>query len=707
MNFHILKLPTDDPILLLLVLLIIILLGPILLRKISIPGIIGLIIAGVIIGPYGFHLLDRNLVLVFFGKIGLLYLMFLASLELDTLEFKKYKTRSYIFGILTFLIPFTIGIPVSFYILEYDFLSSILIASLFSTHTLVAYPIVSKLGIQRNEVVSVAVGGTIITDTLVLIILAIVNAYKGGDINDFFLIKMLISIAVFVFMVLFLFPKIARWFFKYAESDKSFHFLFVLVLMTSSALIAEIAGMDGIIGAFLAGLALNRLIPQNSPLKGRIEFVGNSLFIPVFLVSVGMIINLNVVFNGTRTLFVAGVLLFFAFLTKWLAALSTQKLFKYSTLQRRLLFGLSSTHAAAILAVIVIGFRIGLLDEHVLNGTIILILVTCVVGSFITEKAGKQLAIAEAESTPLLIENNERILVPVANPSSINNLMELSILLRKKTSKEAVYVLSVINDDENAQTQVQATKRTLVKATSIFSESEIPVRIVAIVDLNISSGIRRAITEHTISTIILGWGKRKATLGLLFGSTIGNIINQINQEVLFCKLNKAINLFTKIDILIPTNTSYEPGFNELFDKLTIIARQISSDPKFYTDRRTLQLIKKSNESKSIFKNASYIYSPQSEKFRDIFDKVDKSSLVLIMLSRKGNISYTSHHELLPQIIDSQYEDLNVIIGYPKQKLGSTSSVMLPEEDIGLDPIQDNIERLNNFQQKLRNFLKLK
>jgi len=707
MDFQKLALPTENPILVFLFLLLIILIAPILLRRISIPGIMGLIVAGVIIGPYGFHLIDRNLVVVFFGKIGLLYLMFLASLELDLQEFKNYQKKSVIFGILTFIIPFAIGIPVSIYFLKYDVLSSILIASLFSTHTLVAYPIVSRLGIQRNEVVSVAVGGTVITDTLVLLILAVVNAYQNGKLGDVFLVKMIISMAFFVFIVLWVFPKLARWFFKNAEPDKIVHFLFVLILMIFASLLAELSGMDGIIGAFFAGLSLSRLIPHTSPIKSRIEFVGNSLFIPIFLIGVGMTINLNVVFGGTRTIIVASVLMFFAFLTKWLAAFFTQKIFNYTKYQRKLLFGLSSTHAAAILAVIVIGFKIGLLDEHVLNGTILLILVTCVLGSFITDKAGKAIAIREADLAPVAPAELERILVPIANPSTLNYLIELSVLFRKKNSKESIYFLSIVNDDANADIKVLSNKKLMAKATAAVAESDIPVRLVAIVDLNVSSGIRRAVKEHTISTVIMGWSRRKGTSGFIFGTTLDNVIHNINQEIVICKLNMSLNLFRKVYVLIPTNSSYEPGFKNLFYKFNLIIRQIQNDPVYYSDRRTLQLIKSQNDSNGFFKNAEYIYSPQSEKFQNIFDKVENSSLLLIMLARKSNISFTQHHELLPQIIDQHFDYLNVVIGYPRQLHGVTPNVILPEEDIGLDPIQDNIDRIRNVRYYLKNLIKKK
>jgi Kef-type K+ transport system membrane component KefB len=329
-------------------------LSPILLRKLNIPGIIGLIIAGVVIGPYGLNILEKNSAIDLFSTIGLLYIMFIAGLELDMNEFKSNRNKSLLFGFFTFIIPLGIGFPVCFYLLGYDFNASFLTASMFATHTLVAYPIVSKLGVSKNQAVAITVGGTILTDTAVLIILAVIMGNSQGNLNSEFWIRLGVSLAIFSAIMFLIIPRIAKWFFRKLESEKHSHYIFVLSMVFLAAFLAEVAGVEPIIGAFVAGLALNKLIPHSSALMNRIEFIGNSLFIPFFLISVGMLVDISVILSGPTALIVAGTLSVVALFGKWFAALFTQLIFKYSKAQRQLIFGLSSAHAAATLAVIVI-----------------------------------------------------------------------------------------------------------------------------------------------------------------------------------------------------------------------------------------------------------------------------------------------------------------------------------------------------------------
>ena len=282
---HLLKefeLPLGNPVLIFSLILFIILFSPILLRKLNIPGIIGLIISGVIIGPAGLNILEKNSAVDLFSTIGLLYIMFIAGLELDMNEFKVHRNKSLLFGFFTFIFPLSIGFPVCYYFLGYDFDASFLTASMFATHTLVTYPIVSKLGISKNQAVAVTVGGTILTDTAVLIILAIIMGKSQGKLNQEFWIKLGVSLTIFSAFMFLVIPRIAKWFFSKLESEKHSHYIFVLSVVFLAAFLAEVAGVEPIIGAFVAGLALNKLIPHSSALMNRIEFIGNSLVYSFF-----------------------------------------------------------------------------------------------------------------------------------------------------------------------------------------------------------------------------------------------------------------------------------------------------------------------------------------------------------------------------------------------------------------------------------------
>ncbi|HEU4554164.1 MAG TPA: cation:proton antiporter, partial [Chitinophaga sp.] len=450
------SLPLKDPIPIFSLVLFIILLAPVILRKFRIPSIVGLILAGMAIGDHGFKIIEKGSIDLL-GNAGLLYIMFLAGLELDMAEFRKNRYRSLVFGAFTFFIPLILGYFICTYWLQFNFMAALLVSSMFATHTLVAYPLASRLGINKNEAVTVAVGGTIITDTAVLLILAIITGAAAGNLNMYFWVRLGVSVAVFAVIILWIFPMVGRWFFKKIKDDKTSHFVFVFALVFLAAFLAELAGVEGIIGAFLAGLALNRLIPHTSVLMNRISFVGNALFIPFFLISVGMVVNLRVLLQGPEALIIAASLTVMALFSKWMAAFFTQLCFRYSVPQRNVIFGLSSAHAAATIAVILIGFNLGIVNERVLNGTVLLILVTCLVSSFVTENAGRRLAIAEAEQKPEMDKSPERILVPVSNPERIEALLDLALMIKEPGALTPVYPLAVVQDDAEARERIPVT----------------------------------------------------------------------------------------------------------------------------------------------------------------------------------------------------------------------------------------------------------
>ncbi|HSJ66329.1 MAG TPA: cation:proton antiporter, partial [Anditalea sp.] len=429
-------LPLSSPIIIFAILLFIILFAPIFLNKIRIPQLIGLIIAGAIIGPNGFHILERDSSIQLFGMVGLLYIMFLAGLEIDLADFKKNSAKSVVFGLFTFLIPMAFGIFSGIYILGFSLMASVLLASMFASHTLIAYPIISKLGVAKNKAVNITVGGTMITDTLALLVLAVIAGMATGELNNEFWIRLSISIIIFGLIVTLVFPVVARWFFK-KNDDNISQYIFVLGLVFLGALLAEMAGIEGIIGAFLAGLALNRLIPHTSPLMNRIEFVGNALFIPFFLIGVGMLIDYRVFFSDLQTIIVAVTMTVVATSSKFIAALITQKVFKFSSSQRDIIFGLSNAQAAATLAAVLVGYNlilgenidgspIRLLNESVLNGTILMILVTCTIASFVAQRGATRLALEETEGSGSQdeedVEPKEKILIPINHPESIEEL---------------------------------------------------------------------------------------------------------------------------------------------------------------------------------------------------------------------------------------------------------------------------------------------
>ncbi|HNC65021.1 MAG TPA: cation:proton antiporter, partial [Chitinophagales bacterium] len=532
---HEFTLPLQNPILVFSLILFIILLSPILLRKLNIPGIIGLIIAGVVIGPHGFFILEKNSAIELFSTIGLLYIMFIAGLELDLNEFKANRNKSLLFGFFTFIIPISIGFPVCYYVLGYDFNTSFLTASMFATHTLVAYPIVSKLGVSKNQAVAITVGGTLLTDTAVLIILAVIMENSQGTLTQEFWIRLGISLAIFSAIIFLVIPRIAKWFFEKLESEKHSHYIFVLSVVFFAAFLAEVAGIEPIIGAFMAGLALNKLIPHSSALMNRIEFIGNSLFIPFFLISVGMLVDIRVILSGPMALIVAGTLTMVAIFSKWLAAFFTRLIFKYSKAQGQLIFGLSSAHAAATLAIILVGYQAGILDENILNGTIILILITCIVASFATEKAAKTIIVESESDVSELVKSaeiqNEHILFPIVSATNIEKVLEFLILIKDKKSVHPISVLSVVSNDAEAEINILKSKNKLEEYVRQASAFEAKVNIITTIDHNPSSGISRIAREIMADIIMLGWPRQNGFVDKIFGKKIDNLFRSSDKTI--------------------------------------------------------------------------------------------------------------------------------------------------------------------------------
>lgn len=692
--------PLTNPVPILAIVLFIILLAPILLRKLRIPSIIGLIIAGMAIGDHGFNIIAKGSIDLF-GKAGLLYIMFLAGLELDMAEFKKNKYKSLVFGFFTFAIPMSLGFLLCQYVLHFNFMASLLISSMFATHTLVAYPLASRMGITKNEAVTIAVGGTIITDTAVLLILAVITGSADGELNQAFWLKLSGSFLLFAFGVLFGFPFVGRWFFKKIKDDRTTHFVFVLAMVFLAAWLAELAGVEGIIGAFLAGLALNQLIPHTSALMNRIEFGGNAIFIPFFLISVGMIVDLRVLTKGNDALIIAGALTAMALVSKWLAAFFTQKIFGYSATQRNLIFGLSTSHAAATIAVILIGYNLGIIDENVLNGTIILILVTCMVGSFVTANAGKRLAISEADKLPDTINGQERLMIPVMDNEKLEDLLDFAVMIKGDTNPLPVDLLSVVQDNKEAKGKVMLNQKKLERAIRHGAETDTRVQVLNRVDLNLSNGVARAVKERLISDIILQWDEKSggATdffVNSLFGTTTQNVIDAVWETVYICRFQHPVNTARKIVLVLTPNAQYEIGFKHWVRKMGLLSKQAGARLMVCSSAETRQAFQ--NEIKKSRSNIEVTYKPfeNIEDFLILSREISRDDLIVIVNARKGTLSYHSYMDTIPGKLLKHFGDNNFILLYPEQTEVDFLESGVQSDDLSLSPIQEQIDNLNKL-----------
>ncbi|MES2890798.1 MAG: cation:proton antiporter [Bacteroidota bacterium] len=698
-------LPLKNPVIIFSLMLFIILFAPLLLNKLKIPHIIGLIVAGIIIGPYGFNLLLRDSSIVLFGTVGLLYIMFTAGLEIDLEEFKKNRLKSIVFGLYTFIIPMILGTAAAYFLLDFDLPSSALLASMFASHTLLAYPIASRYGINRTRAVTLTIGGTIITDILSLLVLAaIVGMYKG-EITSAFWLTLGISSIIFAAIVIFVFPIIARWFFKKFEDNVS-QYIFVLAMVFLGSFLAEAAGLEAIIGAFLSGLALNRFIPHTSPLMNRIDFVGNALFIPFFLIGVGMLVDFSVLFKGIGALKVAGVMIVMAVLTKFLSAWITQKTFNLSVDERQMIFGLSSARVGATLAVVLVGYNvilgetasgdpIRLLNEDVLNGTILMILVTCTISSFIVEKASRKIALQENVNKDLKDEElSDKILISLAYPDTVTNLVDLAFVLQPNKRKSPLYALNVIDENDASENNRAVGKRMMEKVTRHAAATDNSIIPLTRFDLNISNGIVYTIKEHDVTDVIIGLHHLAGESENFFGPTAVKILEKTNVSIYIYKALQPINTLKRIIVAVPVNAEYEKGFLHWFNRISNIAAETGIPLIMYASQPTIELLNKERSKTGHQSNTSFEVFNEWEEFLIFSREVKQDDLFIIVSSRKGYLSYTNDLDRLPKYLVKYFSKNSYVILYPEQ------IEEIPSRD--LKPIENNVKALGKAGDYVRN-----
>lgn len=675
-----LTLPLTNPVLKFLLILIIILFAPLLLNKIRIPHLLGLIIAGAVVGPFGFNLMERDSSIIMSGTVGLLYIMFLAGLEIDIADFKKNSWRSLVFGLYTFCIPMVLGLLASVYLLHFNILTSILLASMFASHTLITYPIISKLGVQKNPAVTITVGGTMITDTLALLVLTIIVGLSAGSVDNGFWIRLGVSLALFASIILLLFPLLGRWFFKRFH-DKVSQYIFVLAIVFLGAFLAEAAGIEPIIGAFLAGLAMNRLIPRTSPLMNRIEFVGNAIFIPFFLIGVGMLIDYRAFFKDFETIKVAIVMTVIATAAKFLAAYATQKSFKYTVDQRRLIFGLSNAQAAATLAAVMVGYSIvtgrtetgepvRLLNESVLNGTILMILITCTIASFATQRGARNIALSDApdsmpeheKSAPL-----ERILIPVSHPETAEELIHLSVTLKSKGNENGLYALHVVSNDNTTDNADRHGRRLLEKAVIAAAATDNEMQELLRYDSDIANAIVSTIYEQKITDLILGLqpGQPDETPAVFPSATTESILSQNNITTLVYKPVQPLSTASRLLVFVPDRAEKELGFALWMLRVWNMGRNTSTKVVFYAPSHTLAQIEAIHAKNPI--EAEFHEFNEWDDFLILLREVKANDILLAVLSRKGGPSYHRVMNHVPYYLGKYARSNSFILIYPLQQ----------------------------------------
>ncbi|RZF62161.1 cation:proton antiporter [Sphingobacterium corticibacterium] len=669
---HPITLPITDPLIKFLIELVIILFVPLLLNKIKVPHILGLIIAGALIGPNGFHVLERDSSVIVIGTTGLLYIMFLAGLEIDMGDFKRNKWKSLTFALYTFIFPFILGFIGGYYVLQFSIPTSILFASLFSSHTLIAYPLISGMGIAKNLSVNITVGGTMITDVLSLLVLAVIVGMSQGEVGTAFWVRLGVSMALFSAIVLMLFPIIARWFFKRVE-DKISQYIFVVVMIYLGALLAEIAGIEAIIGAFFAGLALNRLIPHTSSLMNRVEFVGNAIFIPFFLISVGMLIDFKAFISDWETLGVAGIMLVASIGGKYVAAYLTRRTFKLTANEGRLIFGMSAASAAATLASVMVGYTIiigetadgepiRLLNDHVLNGSILLILVSCTISSFVSMSSGQKIADVDKDNTVTgKGDERERILLPINNEQMTEKMVNLGLLIKTESNKEGIFALNIINEEKN-ESSAKNAERILDGAVKMGAAADVVITPITRHDEQVVSGVNNVIKEKNITDLIIGLEREKGFSASFIYNLYNGYLTNEHVNLLIYRAIQPISTVKNYVVIIPRDAEEEPGFFHALLKIWNIARNSGATMTFHANKRMLGVLERILKKSAI--EAELQEMESWNEAENVLLGLETDQGLIVLMADRNRFSYTSPMHAVPEFLNNSLLHNNYILIYP-------------------------------------------
>lgn len=697
--------PISDPILIFTILISVILAAPLLAERLRAPDLVLLLLAGAILGPHGAGLIERSAAVTLLGSVGLLYIMFHAGLEIDLHRFAEIRNRSIIFGLLTFGIPQFFGTLLAYYLLAFDWPASILLASLFGAHTLLAYPIASRLGIARNEAVAVSVGSTIINTTLALLVLAVIaDSARGADIGLWFWLRIGLGMAGLASLIWWGLPWLARWFFSNVPEKGGAQFLFVMALLGASAYLSYYARMEPIIGAFLAGAALNRLIPAQSALMGRLEFVGNTLFIPFFLISVGMLVDPEAITGNSRGWLVAGTMVFTVIGSKWLATKLAGAWFGYNREEERVMFGLSVVKAASTLAAVLIGYQLEILDASVLNGAIAIIFITCPLGAWMVDRYGRRLA---ARSRDMVVQPKpeQRIMVAVANFSSATRLLDLAFLLRKPDVPGGIHPITIVPDEVETSEAVRQGENLLARCLTHATAADVPIIPGVRVGINVSDGIIRAAKELRAETVLMGWAEERTTSSLIFGTILKQLLAQCPAKLVLCRLVEPLN--TTRRILVP----FPPLFDRRGDIMLImgdikrLAKAIGaqlyvfmSDPK--SENHLRDLLDETGPSAPMRIEAAADWS--RARFR-LFNDINPDDMTILPLERRQSPLWSPSMDRLFEITAAKFPAMNLLAVYPaifsEDKLSlpgldKTAIVIIPCGDLtGAAGAKDALRRM--------------
>jgi Kef-type K+ transport system membrane component KefB/nucleotide-binding universal stress UspA family protein len=661
-------LPITDPVLIVAIAMAIFLVAPLILERFRMPGLIGIIVAGAIVGPNGLNLLARDQTIVLLGAVGLLYLIFLAGIAIDLHGFRRYRNRSISFGAVSFLVPQVLGTLLGL-ALGYTLPGSLLLGAMFASHTLVAYPIAIRYGIAKNAAVTTAVSASIITDTSSLLVLAVVAASMYGSLDAAFWTRLVLALSAYVTVVWYGLPRIGRWFFRHERTGATAEYAFVLTALFGFAYLARVAGVETIIGAFLVGLALNRLLPEQGQLTNRLQFVGEAFFIPFFLLSVGMLADVRVLASDVRTWVVMIAMTVAVTVLKGGAAKLMQRVFGYTAAEGWTMAGMTIPQAAATLAVTLIGVELGLLDDAVLNGAILMIIVTCMIGPALVEKYGRVIALLEEQRPYDPAEAPQRIMVPVSNPATAEDLMDLAFFVREPGSAEPLYPLAVAPPDDNGTGEHVATAEKMLHRVATYAAgAAVDVVTVTRVDNNFANGIARGIAETRASTLIVGWDGRRTQRRGIFGTVLDQVLEQTRQQVLVAKLGHPLNTTERIVLLIPAGSDHLHGYAQAVRTIKLLTNRLGARIQGYVIGAPVKPYRTFMESvKPDAPITLELGGSWASTLQQLGEELRPDDLVVVLSARRGAVSWTPSLERLPARLADLVPE-SFVIFYPAEIL---------------------------------------
>ncbi len=665
--------PITDPTLIFFVVMLIILFAPIVMGKLRIPHIIGMVLAGVAVGQYGLNILVRDDSFELFGKVGLYYIMFLASLEMDIEGVRRNKGRFGVFGLLTFAVPSVMTYVACITVLHYSVLASLLLGCIMASNTLIAYPIVGRYGLQRKPSVTLSVGSSMISLLMALVSLAAIVASYGGNTGVMFWLLFVGKFVGYCVLMALLIPRLARWFLR-RYSDAVMQFIFVMSMLFMSAALSEAVGLEGIFGAFVAGLILNRFIPHVSPLMNRIEFIGNALFIPYFLIGVGMLINLQLLFAGGGILGVVIMIVVFGTVGKAVAAYLASWLFRLPLSSGNMMFGLTSAHAAGAIAMLMVGMKmevapgVPLVTDDMLNGVVIMILFTCIISTIVTERSAQQITLRDKEMPEDSTASNseEKVLIPMKYPEYAQRLVNLAMMMRNPKNNTQFVGLYVVYDDDDMLRNQEQGQQLLERMAQYSAATDIHMQTQVRVAANIANGIRHAYKEFRATEILIGMHMHPEVSQKFWGEFHQSLFNGLNSQIIMARLTQPLTTIRRIQVAVPSRAQFEPGFYRWLERLCRLGSNLECHTEFFGREDVLPLIENYVLSRHHDMRVSYTKMAHWAEMPNLAASISPDNLFVVVTARKGTVSYKNALEFLPDEITRHFSGSNIMIIFPDQ-----------------------------------------